>query len=252
MKNEVATTEASNNPLAMFGIQSAELAEVPSFAQADAGAGNENVSSDDQSTVNLSLLQPMSPDVVDNPGKVFPGVWQNNITKETFEHLYVVNVFYKKSYPIFYKRNAPKKGLVDSFDTAAEANAAYDNHPDKQHLEVVDTAAHYVVALNEEGIAFPARVYFKSTSLPVSRDWNTQLEAVNKGNARFISIWKLGVTKRSNDKGSWYVPKVEVAGYLTDETLYNSIKEIYTGVREALAPKEPAQLPESTESETAQ
>lgn len=234
MKNEVATTTNVENPLAMFGIQAAELAEVPSFAQADAGAGNENVSSDDQSTVTLSLLQPMSPEVVDNPGTVIPGVWMNSITKEKFTELYVANIFFQRSYPIFYKRNAPKKGLVDSFPTASEANAAYENHPDKQHLEIQETATHYVVVVNAEGIAFPARIFFKSTSLPVSRDWNTQLEAINKGNARFLSLWKLGVTKRSNDKGTWYIPKVEVAGLINDESMYNKIKDVYVGVRETL------------------
>ena len=225
------------NPLAMFGIQAAELATVPSFAQADAGMGNENVNAEDQSTVTLSLLQPMSPDVIDSDGRIAPGSWMNSITKETFKELYVANIFFKKQYSLFYKRAAAKKGLVDSFDTLAEANACVGAHPDKHDIELIENGIHYVVALGADGVAFPARIYFKATSLPVSRDWNSQLEAVNKGNARFISVWKLGNKKRENDKGKWWVPAIEYAGMIGDEELYKNIRVIYEGVRDALAPQ---------------
>jgi hypothetical protein len=232
MSSQEMSAEVTN-PLAMFGLTQAE---VPEFARADSGAGDENVGSEDQSTVTLALMQPLSAGVATSGGKIQPGQWRNSLSKEVYNELYISNIFFQKQFSMFYKRSAAKEGLVGVHDTLEQAIAALEGHPDKSQIEMIENGVHYVVAYDADGISFPAKIYMSKSAATASRDWNTQLANVNNGGARFLSVWKLSNEPRSNTKGSWWVPKVEFVGLHDDKVRYEATKAVYQALSESLNP----------------
>lgn len=244
--NTQAVATVADSPLAMFGIQEGQQVAVPDFAKGDVNAGNENVSSEDQSTVTLKMMQPLSPEVTE--GIARPGQWVNSITKEAYDELYLSNIYFEKAYSIFYKRGGSKKGMVSQHPTLDEANTAALNHPDmprdeqgqtvpvthaKSPFEIVENGIQYVVVFDSQGVGFPARIFFSKSALEISRQWNTQLAQANNGGARFLSVWKLSNTKRTVGQNTWWVPSVDFAGLNNQEAIYNDVKAIYEALKES-------------------
>ena len=77
----------------------------------------------------------------------------------------------------------------------------------------------------------PVIIYFKSTGLNASRNWNTQLNTFNGDLPRFASIWTLTSAKQSNDQGTWYTWKVNEGGWVPNEALYNEAQNFYEAMR---------------------
>ena len=217
--------------LAIFDKNASTL---PSFAKENAaGLGMENVSSGDMSTPQIKLMQAMSPELQEMDG-VKAGQLLNSVTREVYDELYVVSLYYESRVPIFGKKD---RSFIDSCDTVAEANtivAGLPGNPDD--YDISETKTQYCVALKVDdkgnvSADFPFVMYFKKTGIRVSNDWNSQINNIyGTQTARWAGIWKLSSTKKSNDRGTWFVPSVEFAGYVQDKALFDELTKTYQAV----------------------
>lgn len=200
----------------------------------DKGLGNENVGSEDQAIPRISLLQALSPQIEEVEGAK-TGLFHNSVTDELYEKLFVVNIAYKREYAVFRDRNKGG-GFNGSFDSREEANEAIAELPGAaSDYGIVETGKHACLIIDPETgeIKQPALLYFKSTALPVSRNWNSQITTIGKDAPRFATIWELNSLKQSNDKGTWYNWSISHAGWV-NEDIYNEAKEMHASIATSL------------------
>lgn len=206
---------------------------LPAFMQGAAPLGNENVSAEDLQIPRLKVLQQLSPELDDSKAAYVEGARAgdilNTVTKEVAKELTVANLYYEKKYNLWLKRELGG-GLVSSFNTEADAFKFIDDSGlEAKNHDLVETATHYVVILNDEGkIVGQAAIDMISSGLSVSAKWNTNISMIDA--PRFGSVWALSSTKRSNTKGSWYVFDIAFKGFLADEATFNELKRMYEGL----------------------
>jgi hypothetical protein len=219
MSKEITAGGITSNVPAYMNEQSSNL-------------GNENVSASDQSVPEIKLMQAMSSELKKTHAKYIPGASLGDITVGTtsFESINVINLFYKKEYPIF----DDNRSLIGNFDSAAaaEAHIAAEGLNPKVN-SIVETATHALLHVDDNGkVLGPALMRMSSTKLRTSNDWNS---AITKTNApRFASIWKLTPVEQSNAKGSWYNYHIEHLGY-PEEAVFNEAKSAYESIAPAKA-----------------
>lgn len=225
---------STSTELAFLGERSEQL---PAFlAQSeDRHMGNENVSADDQQIPRLSLLQALSPQC-EEMDEAKPGLFHNSVTNELYKDVAVINLFYKKEYAVWRKRNKGG-GLCGSYENVEAANAQVEALPGSpDDYDIQETAKHACLLLDSETgeIIQPVVLYFKSTGLSVSRNWNSKIDTYNGEMARFSSIWPLSSTKKSNESGTWYNWKVGEGAWVPSEAMYNKAKEFYESIRRSM------------------
>lgn len=226
----------SDTNLALFmGDKSGQMPA--HIAAQPAALGNENLDAKDFAIPTIKVLQGLSPECEEvagaKPGKLF-----NTITKELFDKLYVINLKYDREYTIFKKRTLGG-GFHGTYPSLDAANAHASTLPGAiADYEITETAKHVVLVLNEKGEAqYPAVMYFSSSALEQSRVWNSSIQLCGKDSPRFARVWELGVLKRENAKGKWFVPNTTDMGW-APEGLYKIAKEHYD--RFSSEKKEPA------------
>lgn len=225
---------AEKKSLAAFNPTSAPCAA----AQTAPAMGNDNVGAGDQAIPRLNILQALSPQLDDSSAKYIDGAkagyLAESISGDVFDQLFVVNLDYKREYAVFKKRTVGG-GYLGSYGSEEEAQAALDAGVDGQgntinasDYDIVEQGNHVLLMLDETGAPVsPALMSFSSTALKVSKAWNSQLLKKNEGLSRFASVWSLSTIKESNNRGSWYAPKVEFAGYCPDE-LFQEAEKVYS------------------------
>lgn len=214
---------SENKDLALFDSNPAEM---PAFLMETPNMGNDNVSAEDMVMPQLKIMQPLSPEMETITGAQ-PGVLFNSVTNEMFENVYAVNLGFKKQFSVF-KSRKKGGGFFGSFDTKEAATAHMGTlEGNVDDYQCVETGVHDLLLLDANGEpSTPARMYFKSTTLSVSRAWNTLLATTNNGKPRFSSVWIIGTEKKKNDQGTWWIPKLSFAGFVT-EGLYEAAKAQY-------------------------
>lgn len=211
--------------------------QVPAFIKKDlaipqgaqSGLGNDNVTMEDISLPRIKIMQALSPELDEDSDSYIDGAKQgnfiNSVTGAIYESFYAVNLYYERFYALFRKRQAGG-GLVGRFDTQADARAMMDNEGlNPEEHDIVETARHYLAILDDKGEIVDQVLYdMSSTALSVSSGWNTKIQTTKAD--RFASVWKVDTRKRKNAKGSWSVPNVEFAGFVSDD-LYTRTKALY-------------------------
>jgi hypothetical protein len=91
---------------------------------------------------------------------------------------------------------------------------------------IENTANHYVMMVDEEGIPTPALIVMKSTQLKKSRKWNSMMMSVKLMGKNgpytppiYSQMYRLTTTAESNDKGKWYGWEVERIGSIPAEQI---------------------------------
>tara|TARA_B110000116_G_scaffold45548_1_gene37801 strand:- start:8063 stop:8734 length:672 start_codon:yes stop_codon:yes gene_type:complete len=209
-----------------------ETTTMPAFLvdSVDKNLGNENIGAEDQSMPQLKLLQALSPEIEELEGAK-TGLFCNSITGELYESVYLVNLAYKREYAVFRKRQKGG-GFHGSFSERSEAVASLSELQGiDTDYDIVETGKHGCLLLDAVTgePKLPVMVFFKSTALPVSRNWNTQITTVAGDAPRFGTIWHVSSNKQSNEKGTWANWKVDHAGFVTQE-IYDAAKELHAGI----------------------
>ena len=192
-----------------------------------AGAGMENIGTEDMQIPFLRLLQPLSPQLLKTDPKFIKGASAgdlfNTVTGqywEADEGVYIIPSGYTVKYLEFQFREEGG-GFVQELDPKnpdiqrTERVGASERLPSGN--ELVRTAQHLVMIVDPEtGVTQSAICDMKKTQLKVSRRWNTMMRMVQYPgkNGPFNppmwgTVWKLTSIQESNDKGSWFNFNVE-------------------------------------------
>ena len=216
---------AQQQEIALFG---AKTDTMPAYLQdaKDAGLGNENVGSEDQTIPRLNLLQALSPQI-DEVKEAKAGLFHNSVTDELYEQVFVVNLMYSKEFAIFKKRKLGG-GFHGNFVNRDDVTVALGELPgNTDDYDIVETAKHTCLMLDEKGVPVqPVLIYMKSTALNVSRKWNSEINLRSPESPRFATVWKLSSRKQSNDFGTWHNFVAEFEAW-TPEDLYIEAKALY-------------------------
>ena len=210
----------------------------------DAGAGTENIGADDMKIPFIRVLQPVSPQLKKKDSAYIPGAEAgdifNTVTGQVWkaeDGVKVIPCAYVKKFLEFgpYEQGGGFKGeLAPNSKDVLGAERVGNKDILASGNELVTSAQHYVQIQDPStGTWQTAIVDMKSTSLKVSRQWNTQIQmqqGMSNGKAfkipSFGCIWELTTDEFSNDMGSWNGWKIVGRnGYVEDAELYKSCKE---------------------------
>ena len=197
--------------------------QVPDYLKGT-GAGNENVTAKDLTIPRLQIIQDLSPELdADNAERFIVEAVKGNIfntlTRDCFDSVKVVNVFYRMEYNVFVdrKRGGGFRGTYQNMpDAVAAVNAA--DHP--EDLQIIDTGVHFVLILDDAGNPVgEAAIPMKSTQLKVSRNWNSLIRMRGDNLDRWAGVWQLATIKQKNDKGNYHNFNVSPAGWISQQGL---------------------------------
>jgi hypothetical protein len=227
-KNEVAAKDANT-----------ALALVSDFEQ-DANGGFESMGQEDFALPFLKLLTNTSPEVGEVKG-ANPGFIMNTVTSELYdgkEGITVVPVAYVRQYIEWAPRGSGGSGApVNIYPATSDILTRTHKEPgdNKDYLDngnyIENTANHYVMVINDNGVPEPALISMKSTQLKKSRKWNSMLmstKLMGKGGPytppMYSHTYRLTTQAESNDKGKWYGWEIEKVGPIEDMNQYQAAK----------------------------
>jgi hypothetical protein len=211
-----------------------------SMFEADANDGLQNMSSqDDLALPFLKLLTTTSPELatMDNAK---PGFILNTVTNELFdgkEGLEVIPCHYERKYVEWSPRGSGNSAPVaihpaNSDIMSKTRRVAGDS---KDYLDngnyIENTAQHYILYKNKEGLFTMALVVMKSTQLKKSRKWNSMMMSTKMMGKNgpftpptYSQIYRLNSVGESNDKGRWFGWEIERVGPVEDMSVYQQAK----------------------------
>lgn len=224
--------------------------EVIDFSQ-DAGAGLEGADKDSYAIPFLAVLQPMSPAVVDGDvDGAKPGKFINTVSLECFEKPIVIPCAFQRRWLRWTPREVNGGGFKGEL-TTAEVNAlrasgtvkemdgrlyfpAEDGsiNPKKQD-RLADTRSHFVLIVDgaDAEVGVPAVFAVTSTGIKTSKNWLARIESTKmKVGERtltapsFSQAYELSTEKKTNDKGTWWVPLVSPLAQISNPNLYAQAK----------------------------
>ena len=223
----------------------------------DAGAGTENISADDMKIPFIRIIQPTSPEVKKKDEKYIEGAQAghmfNTVTRQIWEdEVIVIPCGYIKKYLEFVPREKGGGFQGEHDPNSSEVlEAVRDKITNKDMMkngnELVISAQHYCKIRDPESGSWQSAIIdMKSTNLKISRQWNTMIqmqEHTADGKTfkipSFGVIWRLESDEVSNDKGTWNSWKIGGReGYVDDQDLYNSCKELSEMVADGTAQAE--------------
>lgn len=238
-KTDVAKKDPSATALAM----SQQFAD-------DANAGFEEASASAYAIPFLQVLQSGSPQCKKSDGAYIKGaeegMFYNTVTQEVFsgdDGLTVIPCHYTQRF-IEWKTRESGGGFVGEHlpsdpvvGTTKKDDKGRDILPNGNTL--VDTRNHYVLVVGVDGSLTPALMAMSSTQSKVSRQWMSKMQGIKIKNAEgaFVTApmssrkYKLTTVAKSNDKGSWFVPNVELAGIVEDAAEYQAAADFRNAVR---------------------
>jgi len=209
--------------------------KLPAFLKKADGpvAGNENVGAGDIAPPYIKLIQQLSPELNPSSANYIEGAKAgqivNTVTRNVVDGLNLVNVFYKREYAVYTKREAGGGGFHGACDSqeegwalVQEVNGSPDTHT------VRETGKHLVLLLDDKGDpTMEALMLMDGSKIATSNQWNTAIATTKVD--RFASVWNVSTVAQSNSKGSWFNYSINFVGY-TDESLYAAAKTIYERV----------------------
>jgi hypothetical protein len=249
---------------AIVQIESAEIPDYLVNAPEEPIRGAENVEPGDFIMPRLSICGKQSPQFDENNERYIAGLkmgqFFNSVTGEIYgNQIYVVPLMEVKTRAIFraYGEDGPPL-CVSSDGKTGEGVPGGECRPcqERQFMrneqgksvkprctEIMSYAV-LVMPKNAEPAkvwaAFPrlesiSMIGFKSTSIGSAKTWNTLLKLRNRD--WFAGVYLLTSVAQSDGKNSWYIPKVENAGWQSEEgykaclPCYESIKDMFSSGR---------------------
>jgi hypothetical protein len=216
-----------------------------SFEQ-EANAGFENMTQEDFALPFLRLLTTTSPEIGDVEGAM-PGMVYNTVTKQLYDGkkgILVVPTAYVRQYIEWAPRGSGSGAPAMIHPATSDILSKTHREPgdNKDYLEngnyIENTANHYVMVIDEDGVPNPALIVMKSTQLKKSRKWNSMMASVKLPGANglytppiYSQVYRLSTVAESNDKGRWFGWEVEHVGSVEDMDVYNAAKAFANSVK---------------------
>jgi hypothetical protein len=218
---------------------------IMSDMEQDAGQGFENMGQEDYALPFLRLLTSTSPEVGDVDGAL-PGMILNSVTGELFDGkrgVQVVPCAYIRQYIEWAPRGQGSGAPVHIYQATSDILSKTHRDPgdNKDYLDngnyIENTANHYVMVIDENGVPSPALIVMKSTQLKKSRKWNSMMQSVKMTGKNglftppmYSQIYRLTTTAESNDKGKWFGWEIERTGPVESNDTYVACKQFAQSV----------------------
>jgi len=218
---------------------------IMSDLEQDAGMGFENMNQEDYALPFLRLLTSTSPEVGEMDGAM-PGMVLNTVTGELFDGkkgIMVVPCAYVRQYIEWAPRGQGSGAPVHVYPATSDILSQTHREPgdNKDYLDngnyIENTANHYVMVLDADGVPNPALIVMKSTQLKKSRKWNSMMQSVKMTGKNglftppmYSQVYRLTTAAESNDKGKWYGWEIERVGAVESNDIYLSCKQFAQSV----------------------
>jgi hypothetical protein len=218
--------------------QANALTLVSTFEE-DAQGGFDGMNQEDFALPFLRLLTNTSPEVGEVDGAM-PGMIYNSVTGQLFDGkkgILVVPCAYVRQYIEWAPRGSGSGAPIAIYPATSDVLSRTHREPgeNKDYLEngnyIENTANHYIMVVDENGVPSPALVVMKSTQLKKSRKWNSMMMSVKLPGKNglytppmYSQIYRLTTVGESNDKGKWFGWEVERVGSVEDMNVYQAAK----------------------------
>jgi hypothetical protein len=220
-----------------------------------ADEGFDNVDSKSLALPFLKILGQLSPQVTQGDSQFIqdarPGMIFNTVTNQLYDGtkgISVIPCFYKLEYIEWRDRGMEGSSApvnIYSSDSDIMSKTTRDDK-NKDRLEngnyVEETASHYVLVVEGEGVASTAMMTMKSTQRKKSKKWNSMMMSVREKKkdgtgyfkpAPFTQMYTLKTVLEKNNLGSWYGWEIEHQGSVQSndvlEAAYNFYKSCKQG-----------------------
>jgi hypothetical protein len=221
------------------------MALVSTFEE-DAHGGFDGMGQEDFALPFLRLLTATSPEVGEVDGAM-PGMVYNTVTGQLYDGkkgIMVIPCAYVRQYIEWAPRGSGSGGPVAMYPATSDILSKTHREPgdNRDYLDngnyIENTANHYVMVLDENGVPSPALIVMKSTQLKKSRKWNSMMMSVKLSGKNglytppmYSQVYRLTTVSESNDKGKWYGWEVERVGSVEDGGVYNTAKEFASSIK---------------------
>jgi len=218
--------------------QSTALAIATAFEE-DASSSFAGMSQDDFALPFLRLLTNTSPEVGEIDGAL-PGMIYNSVTGQLYDGkkgISVIPCAYVRQYIEWAPRGSGSGAPIHIYPSTSDILSRTHREPgeNKDYLDngnyIENTANHYVMVVDENGVPSPALIVMKSTQLKKSRKWNSMMQSVKLQGKNglftppmYSQLYRLSTQAESNDKGKWFGWEVERIGTVEDEGVYQIAK----------------------------
>ena len=210
--------------------------EVTDLFAADAGIGVNDLGSEDLAIPFIRILQKMS-DQLDELDGAKAGDIFNSVTREVIkgkDGVRVIPCAYRLEWIEWEPRGTGTGApfaIYQTGDTLPETERSEDNKDmvvDGGGRYLERTAQHYVLVIDEDGVAQQALLPMKATQFKKSKQWNSAIKSIKmkdtNGNLftppRFSHIWHLSTAGEENKSGSWHGWQITKDTVIEDATLY--------------------------------
>tara|TARA_R110000824_G_scaffold7831_9_gene35440 strand:- start:7695 stop:8474 length:780 start_codon:yes stop_codon:yes gene_type:complete len=210
--------------------------EVTDLFAADAGIGVNDLGSEDLAIPFIRILQKMS-DQLDELDGAKAGDIFNSVTREVIkgkDGVRVIPCAYRLEWIEWEPRGTGTGApfaIYQTGDTLPETERSEDNKDmvvDGGGRYLERTAQHYVLVIDEDGVAQQALLPMKATQFKKSKQWNSAIKSIKmkdtNGNLftppRFSHIWHLSTAGEENKSGSWHGWQITKDTVIEDAALY--------------------------------
>ncbi len=242
-----ATETTEQKPTKVVKKETSQLIVPESLANRfaeDAGAGQAGVSMEHLALPFIRMIQNGSPERKKTNAKFIEGSEEgdifNTVTRELFKQdkgIFVVPCAFEFAHLEFVPMDEGGGfvGKLEPNDPAIRSANRDENNKDilPSGNELVKVAQHYVYVVDQDTGAYQQAILgMQSTSLKVSRGWNTQIKMqtamVDDRRIKlpsFGTIWHLTTVEKTRDNYTWYEWSVlGRTSYVQDEDLYEEAK----------------------------
>ena len=211
----------------------------------DAQSGFDGMNQEDFALPFLKLLTNTSPEIGDVEGAV-PGMIYNSVTGTLFDGkkgILVVPCAYVRQYIEWAPRGSGSGAPIAIYPSTSDILSKTHREPgeNRDYLDngnyIENTANHYVMVLDDNGVPSPALIVLKSTQLKKSRKWNSMMMSIKMPGKNglftppmYSQIYRLTTVKESNDKGQWFGWEVGHVGAIEDASVFQGAKTFATSV----------------------
>jgi hypothetical protein len=211
----------------------------------DAQSGFDGMNQEDFALPFLKLLTNTSPEIGDVEGAV-PGMIYNSVTGSLFDGkkgILVIPCAYVRQYIEWAPRGSGSGAPIAIYPSTSDILSKTHREPgeNRDYLDngnyIENTANHYIMVLDDNGVPSPALVVLKSTQLKKSRKWNSMMMSIKMPGKNglftppmYSQIYRLTTVKESNDKGQWFGWEVSHVGAIEDANVFQGAKAFATSV----------------------
>ena len=204
-------------------------------------------STEDYSIPYLNIIGDTSPQIDKEDSEYIKGAEAgmifNNVTDNIYNEITVLPVYYRRRYVEWAERGEGPGAPVNiytptEFDKMKREGKVVRGEDNKERVVggdtyIENTAEHYVIVLEENGMWTKAIIKMKSTQLKKSRTWNSIMSNQRRVDGDevyqpkdFARSYVLKTIREKNDKGKWFGWVISEGDWI-DELKISNVEKIY-------------------------